>query len=366
MADETLYVEKSVLGLLSQVDQWNRKTGQTCASFTNFFENAPVYIFEECSGYPEKIHDKQFRKNWDRACAFMIEHNVLENSGWPDHNGSLLYADRLGKLLPRTKAKPEHQEPAEPVKALTANPESYDKLFWMKSVARFVAEYPNLTRWSDLKGWFPGHCAVISMLGANYAKDEYSMLAWAAAYDRMVVAGVVQPRSEFYIIDPVRLKVLIDYYEEQSTVKMGAVCGGIEDAPPVVSATSVAAPEQTLAPDEGRKLEARATELRTQLNDLFQRSISSGPLPHKVIIHIVELMLGEYGASEKFATTAGGLFAEAQKIGRNPIRYAAWLRCSELLSKARAAVKGLAPEIDGCTIDEYESAIRNLTKGDGK
>jgi hypothetical protein len=117
--------------------------------------------------------------------------------------------------------------------------------------------------------------------------------------------------------------------------------------------------------EQAHEIEAKVQELRARLHDLFNQSIRSGPMPHRVVIHIIEQMLGEYGSSDEFATRAGDFFAEAKKIGKNPIRYTAWLHCSELLSKARAVVKGLTPEIDGCMIDEYESAIRNLTKAGG-
>lgn len=79
-----------------------------------------------------------------------------------------------------------------------------------------------------------------------------------------------------------------------------------------------------------------------------------------VTICIIESMVNEYGHSEEFSTMASVFFAGAEKIGRNPIRYAAWMHCSELLSKVRAAAKGLEPRIDGCLIDEYESALKSL------
>lgn len=119
---------------------------------------------------------------------------------------------------------------------------------------------------------------------------------------------------------------------------------------------------------EGPEALRKATEekigkLRARLQDVFNHSIAGGPMPHLAAICIIEAMLGEYGESDEFAVKAGDFFAEAQKIGKNPIRYAAWLACSELLSRARAVVKGLTPETDGCMVEEYESALRDLGVG---
>ena len=272
--DDTLYVERDVLDLLVQVNLWCRNE-EVCAAFTDFFANSPPFIFEGCPGYPEKIYEKKFLRDWDKACAFMIEHHALENRGWPgrDHVPLVgnLYAARVRKLLARTKATPERIAAPTPT-------ETQEK-------APMTPEKPAL---------------------------------------QVPSGSTIHP-----VFDGADLHIDTD------------------EGPKALR----------------KAIEEKIDELRARLQGVFNHSITGGPMPWQAALCIAETTLCEHPESEELAGWFGDFFSDIVRIKKNPIRYASWLACSELLSKVRAATKGLTRTVDSCMVEEYESALRDLGVG---
>ena len=104
-------------------------------------------------------------------------------------------------------------------------------------------------------------------------------------------------------------------------------------------------------------------QIRDQLNDTFKQSISSGPKPDVAATCLIEPMIGEYADfGIEIAKPLTHTLSQLRAAGKNPIRYACWMTCSSLVSQAKALVKPYTPRQDGCTLFEYQSALKILDR----
>lgn len=435
---ETFHMTDCVLDLLNEVSQWHHKYQNRDTPWCDFVNSGPEFFFDGCPGFPEKVTDPEFRKNWEAACSILRDHGALKEGQWCGVTCSILRLDRLREILTLAVIDPE--EPMEkPATSATQNPDGNGLLDRLFAVSLFLNLLKDIhgslsprSVWNDIfegpyqrlehrpefaaadaGSWFTigvwdhmvkymreegviekdvdGKNVVNIGPLQNLQKHLIDMLRVHICV-RRTASGVFTPYTRhlgsggvhtlaisaytadndrgtnvFLVLDGMPIGWLSAVWEsEDPPAKVGGI---VDDTLPTVDpliSMLVSTHDESgigISPSEEReKTESKITALRTKLNDIFNQSISSGPMPHRAAICIIETMSSEYGSSDEFATRAGDFFAEAQKIGKNPIRYAAWLACSELLSRVRAIVKGLEPENDGCLIDEYESALKNLAE----
>lgn len=108
---------------------------------------------------------------------------------------------------------------------------------------------------------------------------------------------------------------------------------------------------------------AEIETLQEQLDDIFKKSIHSGPLPHVAAICRISPMIGEYADfGLEIAKPLTHLITQAHTAGKNPIRYASWMTCSNLVAQAKALVRSYTPRPDACTASEYQSALEKLNE----
>ena len=114
---------------------------------------------------------------------------------------------------------------------------------------------------------------------------------------------------------------------------------------------------------QSESITANIVQLREQLSDIFKQSISSGPSPDVAATCMIEPMIGEYADfGMEIARPLTHILFQIHAAGKNPIRYACWMTCSGLVAQAKALVKPYTPRPDGCTLNEYQSALKKLSE----
>lgn len=114
---------------------------------------------------------------------------------------------------------------------------------------------------------------------------------------------------------------------------------------------------------QSESITASIAQIREQLDDIFKQSIGSGSNPDVAATCLIEPMIAEYADfGIEIAKPLTHILFQLRAAGRNPIRYASWMACSGLVAQAKALVKPYTPRPDGCTLFEYQSALKKLAE----